>query len=354
MSEKELNITVTQASLQEAFVSELLSGESVIIPGLGYLEPQDLGGRHTVVFKAAAPADAVMKRLSVKSAQTGTIFAEAKEQISDVLHDNRTVNLPAIGIFKSAVNDRGDLRVTFTLAQSLRKLLNGVVEEKEVKEVKESNGLNETINQVESLDSISTGQHPVVETSVEKTVEVVEIVEIVPVVTNEKPVTIARDTDTVAEKAAPAEKKPAPVEKKPAFVPTPAPAPRMAHKPQRQQRSKIASIDGRVALLAACVVLLIIVIAVLLPAEKVGHEVAAVESKVTNLMDEAEKHYGNSAYWPYIYEANKNIISSPVNVPKTLKLTFPDLSEQGIDVKNAAEIRKAEVKGEIILRQLSQ
>ena len=111
---------------------------------------------------------------------------------------------------------------------------------------------------------------------------------------------------------------------------------REAHAPHRTQRSKIGRIDGRLALIAACVVLFTIVIAVLLPAEKEGHEAKAPESKVTNLMDEAEKNYGNSAYWPYIYEANKNILGSPVNVPKTLKLTIPDLSEQGIYVNNPA------------------
>jgi hypothetical protein len=71
-------------------------------------------------------------------------------------------------------------------------------------------------------------------------------------------------------------------------------------------------------------------------------------------MEEAERHYGNSAYWSYIYDANRSIISSPVNVPKTLKLTYPDLSEQGIDVKNPAEIKKAELNGSLILKQGSK
>ena len=41
----------------------------------------------------------------------------------------------------------------------------------------------------------------------------------------------------------------------------------------------------------------------------------------------ARRHYGNPDYWVYIYEANKDQIVNPSELPAGIELIIPDLSE---------------------------
>lgn len=57
----------------------------------------------------------------------------------------------------------------------------------------------------------------------------------------------------------------------------------------------------------------------------------------------ALKHYGNKAFWVYIYRENKSVIPNPNHVPVGTKLIIPEKSKYGInaDDKNAIEKAKA-------------
>lgn len=53
------------------------------------------------------------------------------------------------------------------------------------------------------------------------------------------------------------------------------------------------------------------------------------------------KHYGHKAFWVYIYDANKNIISNPDNVEAGTVLTIPPREKYGIEAADSVSIRKA-------------
>ncbi|MDR0547081.1 MAG: hypothetical protein LBG77_05805 [Dysgonamonadaceae bacterium] len=71
---------------------------------------------------------------------------------------------------------------------------------------------------------------------------------------------------------------------------------------------------------------------------------AAIETantNSTNLPQLAEERYGNPAFWVYIYEANQQQLSSPVNIPAGIPLLIPDLADRNINVDDSMEIAKA-------------
>ena len=63
-------------------------------------------------------------------------------------------------------------------------------------------------------------------------------------------------------------------------------------------------------------------------------------------------HYGHSAFWVYIYEENKDKLSSPINIPKNISLVIPDLqTEYDVDVTDSMEIQRANILVDIVLRK---
>ncbi|GHT38994.1 hypothetical protein AGMMS49965_03840 [Bacteroidia bacterium] len=292
---------MTQEELQATISATLKKGERIIIPGLGYLELQELAGRRSAAFKAATPDNAVMQSLSGTPANSLAFIAAAQEIISDPLSANQPVNLPEIGTFKPIVSDRG-VRVLYTVATPLRKVLN-------------------------------EGLPPVTTTTTTTTK---------PVITAKPVITTTTTTTTTTRDVRGVQ----------GGVKKVDPEPEKGGDEPRVPKKFAFHADAREALIALCAVLLLAIVVAFFSLEREAAEAKLPE--VTNLMDEAERHYGNTAYWSYIYEANRSIINSPLNVPKTLKLTYPDLSEQGIDVKNPAEIKKAELKGSIILKQINK
>lgn len=96
-------------------------------------------------------------------------------------------------------------------------------------------------------------------------------------------------------------------------------------------------------------------------AEKANPQVTAQQQKFKPTFDTirrgitlrnlAAKHYGNGDYWVYIYQANRNKIRNPNNVPIGTKLSIPSLTDFGISNQNdPREIQKAKNVAERILR----
>lgn len=54
------------------------------------------------------------------------------------------------------------------------------------------------------------------------------------------------------------------------------------------------------------------------------------------------KYYGNRAFWVYIYEENKDIISRPDAIYAGMKLILPPASKYGIDANNETSVKEAE------------
>jgi nucleoid DNA-binding protein/nucleoid-associated protein YgaU len=55
----------------------------------------------------------------------------------------------------------------------------------------------------------------------------------------------------------------------------------------------------------------------------------------------ARKYYGSKYFWVYIYEANKDVIKNPDNVPVGTKIKIPKLDSKLIDLNNPESITKA-------------
>ncbi|GHU74270.1 hypothetical protein FACS189413_19000 [Bacteroidia bacterium] len=71
----------------------------------------------------------------------------------------------------------------------------------------------------------------------------------------------------------------------------------------------------------------------------------------TNLPQLAEQYYGNSVFWVYIYEANRQQLLSPINIPAGLTLSIPDLKEENINVSDSVAIIQAKFLANKILNE---
>lgn len=69
------------------------------------------------------------------------------------------------------------------------------------------------------------------------------------------------------------------------------------------------------------------------------------------LNDMAKKHFGNKAFWVYIYEENKAKIKNPNAMQPGDKLVIPDAAKYGIDASNPASVKAAnDMAGKILSR----
>lgn len=85
------------------------------------------------------------------------------------------------------------------------------------------------------------------------------------------------------------------------------------------------------------------------------NEVATAPSDVATVTDVisttrflttmAREHYGNDAFWPYIYEENKAFLRHPDRIKPGTKVVVPSLAKYGVDPKKTADIRKAKQLG---------
>jgi len=79
---------------------------------------------------------------------------------------------------------------------------------------------------------------------------------------------------------------------------------------------------------------------------------AAGNNKSIDLPALAEQKYGNRVFWIYIYEANRDKISSPVNIPVGTDIIIPNLREDyNVDVMDSVAIRKAGQLSDIVLKR---
>ncbi len=76
---------------------------------------------------------------------------------------------------------------------------------------------------------------------------------------------------------------------------------------------------------------------------KASDEVAVTDviSTTRFLTTMARQHYGNDAFWPYIYQENSSFLGHPDHIKPGTKVVVPPLSKYGVDPKNPVDIRKA-------------
>ena len=65
----------------------------------------------------------------------------------------------------------------------------------------------------------------------------------------------------------------------------------------------------------------------------------------------ALQYYGDKAFWPYIYEVNRDKIKTPNIVPAGIDLRLPDPAYFGIDVNDPQSLHKAKLKASALSKQ---
>ena len=120
-------------------------------------------------------------------------------------------------------------------------------------------------------------------------------------------------------------------------------------------KSKSKGIPGwMLGVVAGIAVLIVVVMTLISQSNKKTEEemVLSIPTQSINLPSLAEMHYGNAAFWIYIYEANYDKLNSPVNIPSNVSLLIPDLkNEYNIDVMDSMEIKRANILSEMLLKK---
>lgn len=331
---------ITVEALGASIVSFLLKEGKVVIPELGYLELKNFPDKQTVLYKATENATLFL-------ASEDSVQFQIYNQVSVPLKEGKIVALPELGIFRPMKNADGSYRVSFTISSALRKLLNetkGGEKEAENPELPVA-PINITKEKIHT---------PVIESVIEKEreeekrkeeeenkVEIIAPKQEIKVTRKTTPSHI-RSTSKVGDLVVPQEGK-------------------------EKNETKLGII---IAAIAAIVVLAFIVW-YFMPenrnkkdrafvsghgktesAQVIDQSKGSLEShELIDLPSLAERKYGNRIFWVYIYEANRDKISSPVNIPAGTNLRIPNLwDDYKVDVMDSMEIKRAGILSDIVLK----
>ena len=327
----------TIESLNRSIVSLILNEGRVVIPELGYLELKVFPDKRTVLFKSTENATLFL-------ASEGSIQSQIYNNISVPLKDGKIVTLPEVGIFHPIKKPDGSYRISYTTSPSLRRLLNGGKdEEKKLVPVVETNIYKQPLEENERNEA---------KISVEKA-------EVGDIGKNEEVVISAPKRDLRVNR------------KMPSYIHNTSKVGDLVVPQEERKRSNESRKRGIIAV-AAAVLALVLIVWYFIPDNRnqkgralisgntnVGSAQALSEStkyyKSIDLPALAEQKYGNRIFWVYIYEANMDKISSPVNIPTGTELRIPNLLEDyKVDVMDSMEIRRAGERADIILKRKIQ
>jgi len=105
-------------------------------------------------------------------------------------------------------------------------------------------------------------------------------------------------------------------------------------------------------IVAVIIIAVVIISAIYNQSNKKIDDQDSLDKSSIDLPTLAGHHYGNTAFWIYIYEANSDKLDSPVNIPSDVSLIIPDLkSEYGVDITDSMEIKRARGLAEILLKK---
>jgi len=277
----------------ELFIIEsLLNFEIVEIPDFGYLEAVSVGERGIVLFKPVDKRELTLQSdLSVNKKEDANGLYTF---ISAPLKEEKTVNLSKIGVFRPIKKEDGGIYVSFVLSPYLRKALN------KGKEAEEAESIETVKNENIELEN--------------------------------KVLTSYQSRNAQAND-------------------------QYVFQEGNYEKGRLIK-KGSVLLFTVCVIVIAIVIMSTIHSRNIMKEEAEIEGALSNesgsLPALAEQHYGNTAFWIYIYETNKDKLSSPINISKALfsTLVIPDLkSEYDVDVTDSMEIQRANIWADMVLKE---
>jgi len=328
----------------ESYITQaLLKGDNVIIPDFGQLELKSFGERRTVLFKPTTDNNdtSFLQVMSSDGTKAKNNNSAVYSLITLPLKEEKTVNLPKVGVFRPTKRENGDIHVSFTPSSSLRGLLNG--KEEEIKNESANEKPDEVKKEASEIKMLSA-QGTDAQSDVTKDAAGNNIRSI--------PATIAKPETMFPRKSGL----------------TPKPNSNVIDTQKSGFNKGTAQIDDKAenkrSRLSASWILLLTVAAIFLlvilvtslyshhskKADKITELI--IPSGSVSLPALAEQHYGHSAFWIYIYKANMDKLSSPINIPKNVSLVFPDLkAEYQVDVNDSMEIRRANILADIILKE---
>ena len=297
----------------EVFIIEaLIKCGRVVIPDFGYLELRSLKGKHTVLFKQDETCNTRLQTVLMLGKQDQKDVSALYAVISTPLKEGRIVTLPQIGVFRPAKRESGKCLISFIPSSFLNKWMDENDKEfrEEVKEI-------EIQKHVEPENGLFAA-----------------------------PIPNLRQKEKV---------------KEPSFKP-------VSVQPYRKYKASdiiiqqdIVDNSGSRKKIAVISLLIVVILTVIvgvffiMPQKKENaneQRVLTLPRGSVSLPTLAEQHYGHPAYWIYIYYANSDKLNSPVNIPQNVALVIPDLkTEYNVDVTDSAEIQRATVLAEIVLKE---
>jgi len=362
------NEHTTIEALSASIVSLILKEGKVVIPELGYLELKIFPDKRTVLFKATDNAALFL-------ASEGSLQSHIYDSISVPLKEGKVVTLPEVGIFRPMKNADGSYRVSYTISSSLRKLLNDGVKENEVEKPETPVTLVKADDEKPFIPVIESA---VKEQSVDKDEkeEVVERKEAVEkaVIENRAGYKAAENNEKTREKVITStQKREIRVDRKmPSYVRNTSKVGDIVVPQAERKESSVTKMRGIIAVAVALIALIFMVWrfwpegknkyrdhSFVSGTTKAGSTQILGEStksyKSIDLPALAEQKYGNRIFWVYIYEANRDKISSPVNIPAGTDLRIPNLWEDyKVDVMDSMEIKRAGIKSDLMLKRKIQ
>jgi nucleoid DNA-binding protein len=308
---------VVLEELDVSVLNTLMSGNKVVIPDFGYLELKAIENRRTILFKPiternGGASDRVNEKEKRKSTAT-------YDKISNFLKAGKVVSLPQVGVFRPIEKADGSFKASFILSGSLRKQLSGEQEAK-----------TEVAIKVKSKAEVTSSLLP--HESSPKTDAKVEIVNNGDFIPKKNIRTIEQVQDVKTSKVGDL------------VVPF-------------KSHSKRKKGDNTVSIMLSIVIFIAVVVAIVgivAKSRENRNDFATYREQnpdAVNIAKLAEQNYGNAVFWVYIYEANKDKISSPINIPANTYLAIPDILEEfNVNVNDSTEILLAQKKAEVILK----
>ena len=339
----------TKIEAVELFIiRSLINGKNVVIPEFGHLEIKYLSDRRTVLFKSTANRDSFLRTMSTVEEKQRRAIKALYIIISIPLKEEKIVTLPKIGVFRPVKLDTGEIHVSFVLSTYLRKLL--YEKEKETK-----NGSNvsfekekkEPVRITYTDESRKRKEMPKKEVKIIKTSEIyaleIDAKSEMPEAINLKRNDIMLE-NTISFSDGPKNTKTTKIINPPPI-----------HDDDVVEKSKVNKLHKIFLSVAIGVALIMIIVSTIYSGnnKKSYHrQEINIESNAIDLPSLAQKYYGHPAFWIYIYEANMDKLSSPINIPETGSLVIPDLkTEYDVDTSDSMEIQRANILADILLKE---
>ena len=334
----------TNVEAVESFITKsLLKGEDVAIPDFGHLVVKSLGDRRTVLFESTDVHSSYIRTISPAGENEKKEINALCTIISFPLKGGKVVSLPKVGVFQPIKRVKGKILVSFMLSSYLQNLLN-----KEKNKEKKKDTVKERIEyvyyNVDKVPDVRAGKNEIqkskeVEIEEDNKIHVPERSRTLEIVEPIK----QNDSDPFKHKTGLSNKQAiAQIGDQNVF--------------QNDTDEKGRSMDLRKIFLFIAVVFVltgsIVWIFYFRNNRKTVEGKAAISSESISLPTLAELHYGHAAFWVYIYEANKDKLSSPINISKNVSLIIPNLkTEYDVDLTDSLEIRRAMILADIILKE---